>query len=254
MDVNALFQILIFFLGATIGSFLNVCIYRIPKGESIAYPPSHCTNCNGKIKFYDLFPIISWMFLKGKCRNCREKISIRYPLVEFFTGICFLLIFLKYGLTIETLKFSLLTVFLIVIGLIDYDTMDVYTFITWSGIILGGIFIIISYFRGQGVLTYVYGVLLGGGFIALIIILTSGMGWGDVEICALSGIFLGFSNTVVMLFFSFICGGVIGAILIITGKKGRKEAMPFGPFIALASIITILIGDAIINWYIGRFF
>lgn len=253
MEINFIFGITLFILGCVIGSFLNVCIYRIPKGESVVYPPSHCTNCNTKIRWYDLVPILSWGMLKGKCRGCKEKISIRYPIVEFFTGLTFLLVFLKYGLSLDTLKFIILSLFLILIGLIDYDTTDVYTFTTWSGIIIGGIFVVISYFYLGQASTYIYGALLGGGVITIIILLTGGMGWGDAEICALSGVFLGFSNTIFMLFSSFIFGGIIGGILILTGKKGRKEVIPFGPFIALATIFTILYGTNILNWYISMF-
>lgn len=253
MEINFIVEIILFVLGSVIGSFLNVCIYRIPREESVAYPPSHCTNCNSRIKWYDLVPILSWIILKGRCRGCGEKISIRYPLVEFFTGLSFLLVFLKWGFTIETLKFIILCVFLILIGLIDYDTTDVYTFTTWGGIIVGIIFVVINYFYKGEVATFIYGALLGGGSITLIILLTGGMGWGDAEICVLSGIFLGFSNTIFMLFSSFVFGGLIGAILIFTGKKDRKEMIPFGPFIALATIFTILFGNNIVGWYISMF-
>ena len=125
--MESFFSISIFMLGLLIGSFLNVCIYRIPRGESIAYPPSHCTSCGSNIKSYDLIPVISWIFLRGKCRNCDQKISMRYALVELATAILFLLTYLQYGVSIFLLRFIILIPFLIVIAMIDYDTMDVYT-------------------------------------------------------------------------------------------------------------------------------
>ncbi|HZK71832.1 MAG TPA: prepilin peptidase, partial [Clostridia bacterium] len=124
--MEIIFVIYIFIFGLLIGSFLNVCIYRIPRGENIAYPASHCTSCGNKIKSYDLIPVLSWIFLRGKCRGCDEKISSRYALVESATAILFLLTYYQYGLDISLLKYLMLIPFLIVIAMIDYDTMDVY--------------------------------------------------------------------------------------------------------------------------------
>lgn len=246
-------SIFVFVFGLLIGSFLNVCIYRIPKEESIAYPPSHCTSCNNRIKSYDLIPVISWILLRGKCRHCKEKISVRYTLVELFTGVIYLALFLKYGLTLEFLKFIILSSFLIVIGLIDYDTTDVYTVTTWVPIIIGALLIGYKAYAGQDYLTYIYGFLACGGIIALIILLTKGMGWGDAEICALGGIFLGLSNGLLMMLLSFVIGGTVGAYLLATKKKSRKDYIPFGPYIAMAAIIVSLFGSYILDWYMKTF-
>lgn len=254
MSLEIYYGIIIFIMGICIGSFLNVCVYRIPKGESIVNPPSHCTNCNNKIKWYDLIPIFSWIFLRGRCRHCKEKISPRYILVELFTGVIFVLIFLKFRFSIETIKYIVLSIFLVVIGLIDFDTTDVYDMHIILASIFGFIFLGIGYFTNHNIMPYIYGVLLGGGLISLIILLTGGMGWGDAEICALCGLYLGLSNTVVTLFFSFIIGGVFGALLLISKKKGGKDAIPFGPFIAIATFIAMLCGDNIVSWYINKFF
>lgn len=240
--------------GLIIGSFLNVCIYRIPRNESISFPPSHCTNCKNRIKWYDLIPIISYIFLKGKCRYCKEKISIRYPLIELITGAIFLALYIEYGLNIYFFKFALLSCFLIVIGMIDLDTSDVYLKTTALGIAVGILFLIYEYFMHYSILTYIYGGLLGGGIIAAIILITKGgMGWGDFEICLMSGLFLGFKLTIVMLFFSFVLGGVIGIILMILKVKSRKDYIPFGPFISIASLLTVLCGEKIISWYMNLF-
>jgi leader peptidase (prepilin peptidase)/N-methyltransferase len=137
--------------------------------------------------------------------------------------------------------------------MIDYDTTDVYLKTTLSGIIIGVIFAAVGYFLGYSFMQYFWGALLGGGLITVIILLTNGMGWGDVEICLLCGVFLGLKLTVAVLFFSFVFGGIIGAILIISKKKSRKDYIPFGPYIALGAILAVLCGDKIIAWYLGGF-
>lgn len=243
--------LIIFTLGLLIGSFLNVCIYRIPKGESISYPPSHCTNCTNRIKPYDLIPVISYIFLRGKCRYCGEKISIKYPLIELFTGLIFVGLYYKYDISLDLFKYLILASYLIVIGFIDFNTTDVYLNTTLSGFIIGVIFLGISLYHGQSVSTYVIGTLIGGGFIAVIILLTGGMGWGDAEICALCGIYLGIRLTILTLFLSVILGGIIGVILILTKKKTRKDYIPFGPYITMGALISILWGEKFISWYLA---
>ncbi|MGV8979784.1 prepilin peptidase [Clostridium sp.] len=254
-----IFPITIFILGLLIGSFLNVCIYRIPRGESIAYPASHCTSCGNDIKFYDLIPVLSWIFLRGKCRNCQEKISIRYALVESVTAILFLLNYFQYGISIYLLKYLILVPFLIVIAMIDYDTMEVYTVTTWMAIAVGIILLGVNFYLGEPIATYIYGALLGAGTIATIILLskliigTEGMGWGDAEICGLCGLFLGFNLTLLMMFFSFIIGGIIGVYLLKFKNKNGRSEMPFGPSIILAALLMMIWGDRILNWYLGTF-
>lgn len=249
--MNDIFFILyIFIVGTVLGSFFNVCIYRIPKGESIVKPPSHCGMCNTRLKPLDLIPVFSYIFLKGRCRHCGKKYSARYAVVELMTGIIFASLYIKYGITFELIKYCVLASFLIVIGLIDYDTTDVYFKTTISGIISGVIFIFIGYYFGKTIMDYLYGALLGGGIIAVVILLTKGMGWGDVEICVLGGIFLGLKLTAVMLFFSFIFGSIAGITLIALKKKSRKDYIPFGPYIAIAAIFAVFFGESIIKWYL----
>lgn len=243
-------SIVFFILGTIIGSFLSVCICRIPAGESIVYPSSHCSNCKSNIKPYDLIPIVSYVILRGKCRYCKEKISIKSPLMELFTGIMFLSLYLKYGLTLELIKYLILFSFLIVIGCIDYNTTDVYFSTTSTGIGIGILFLVINWYLKLPVKTYFLGAIIGGIFILLIAVLTGGMGFGDVEICILSGIYIGTKLTVLMLFLSFILGGAVGAVLIISKKKSRKDYIPFGPYISIATMIAVLFGEKIINWYL----
>lgn len=240
-------------LGLLIGSFLNVCIYRIPRSESVSFPPSHCTNCDSKIKPYDLVPVISYILLRGKCRHCGEKISVKYPLIELITSTIFLALYIKFGLSFELIKYIIFSCFIIVIGVIDLETTDVYFKTTLSGIIIGLVFIGVGYFYGYEVWSCIFGGFLGGGLIAAIILLTHGMGWGDAEICLLGGIFLGFKLTIVMLFLSFVIGGIIGLLLIVTKKKSKKDYIPFGPFISLGAVITIFLGQQIINLYMAQF-
>jgi len=237
--------------GLLIGSFLNVCIYRIPRGESISFPPSHCTSCNSRLKWYDLVPVFSFLLLKGRCRSCGERISPRYPIIELTNCLLYISIYAVYGFSPEFIKFALLGSLLIVIGMIDLDTTDVYLKTTLTGIMTGAAWIVFSYFTTGEFLTYILGGALAGGVIALIILLTHGMGWGDFEICLMLGIFLGFRLSALMLFLSFFIGGLAGLILIISGRKSRKDYIPFGPSIAAAGIITMLIGNDIINWYLS---
>ncbi len=202
--------IFILIIGSIIGSFLNVCICRIPRNESIAYPPSHCTNCGMRIKWYDLLPVVSFINLRGRCRNCKSKISIRYPLIEILTGAIFVSLYIKYGFTIDFFKYVLLSVFLIVISFIDLDTTNVYLKTTLPGIVIGVVFVIIEYLNGNSPTQFIYGAIILWGVLAIIALTTHSMGWGDAEICLMCGIFLGTKLSIVMLILSFVLGGIVG--------------------------------------------
>ncbi|AKA71729.1 prepilin peptidase [Clostridium scatologenes] len=245
----ALDSILVIIIGFMIGSFLNVCIYRIPRGESIVYPPSHCVACDGKIKWYDLIPIFSYILLRGRCRYCGEKISIRYPIIEFITGILFFITYLEYGPSIEFMKYVVLIAILIVVGMIDLNTTDVYFSTSIIGIVFGIIFILLSAYYNNDFKQYIFGALFGGAVLTAIAFFTKAMGLGDVEICFYLGLFLGIKLTVISICFSFIFGSIISILLILLKKKGRKDYIAFGPFIALASIFTVFFGNKIIMWY-----
>jgi leader peptidase (prepilin peptidase)/N-methyltransferase len=251
LDLNTAVMISVFIMGLLFGSFFNVCIYRIPLRESIAFPPSHCTSCNTRLKPLDLVPVLSYLFLKGKCRYCGEKISPRYALVELLTGLIFAGLYLRYGLTFELLKFIVLSALLIIIGFIDYDTTDIYFSTILSGFICGIIFLLGGHFMNYSLMDCIYGCLLSGGIISIIVLTTRGMGWGDAEMSAMAGLYLGLYNSMVMIFFSFILGGLAGVLLIITGKKSRKDYIPFGPYIAAGALIAAFFGDSIIRWYMG---
>jgi leader peptidase (prepilin peptidase)/N-methyltransferase len=247
-------MIFVLILGLCIGSFLNVCIYRIPREESISFPPSHCTSCGYKLKFFDLVPIISYMALKGRCRKCGEKISIKYPFVEIVHGILYLGLYLKFGYTVEFFKYALLISLLLVIGIIDLNTKYVYRSTTITGAIMGTVFLIFNWVTTQQFpIDYVFGATLGFALIYIIVKITGGMGEGDIEIAALCGMFLGVKNIALVLFLSFLFGGIIGIILLLRRRKGRKDEIAFGPYIVLGALVTIFIGDSIIKWYTNFF-
>lgn len=248
--------VFVFVFGLIIGSFLNVCIYRIPRGESIAFPPSHCTNCNTKIKWYDLIPIVSYIILKGKCRHCGEKISIVYPIIEALNALLWVIAYLNYGFTLSFFKCIFLISLFIVIALIDYNTQDIYFNTIIIGIIGATCFIIIEsilYRNVYQVLNYVIGGVISSGIICIIILITKGMGWGDAEICLIAGLFLGFPESLFMLLISFVVGGIISVVILALKKKKRKDAIAFAPFIAIGSVIMCIYGIQILTWYIQRF-
>lgn len=249
MDIFITVFILLF--GLLIGSFLNVCIYRIPRGESIVFPPSHCTSCGHKLRPIDLVPVFSYIFLKGRCRYCGKKISMRYPMVETMNAAAYLLCYLRFGLTLNFVKFALLLSILIAVAFIDFDHGIIPEYIMIFASAAGIILDIIGYKFNTGLLNFLYGALIGGGVILLIVVLTGGMGGGDVQLMAVVGLFLGFKNTVLTLLLSFIIGGAAGATLLLLKKKSRKDYIPFGPWIAVAAIIAAFLGDSIVNWYIS---
>jgi leader peptidase (prepilin peptidase)/N-methyltransferase len=246
---------IIFILGLIIGSFSNVCIYRIPKNESIIFPASHCPNCHTPIKAIDNIPILSYLILKGKCRKCGEKISIRYPVVEFLTGAIYLLIFLIYGRSYQTLIYAFLSSSLIIISFIDLDDQIIPDEISLPGIVIGLAlsFIVpyISYFNS------ILGIIVGGGIILLIalaglaIFKKEAMGGGDVKLSAMIGAFIGWKYIMISLFIGFFIGAIAGILLILLKIRNRDDLVPFGPFIVLGSFITLLWGENILSWYLG---
>lgn len=254
--MEALIFVLVFFFGSLIGSFLNVCIYRIPKEESIAFPPSHCGSCNTQLKAKDLIPIFSYLFLKGKCRYCGEKVSKQYPMIEGLTGLLFLGVFIKYGFSIETIIFCALTALLIVIAMIDFKTQYIYTSTIVTGIVIGIIYFILCfiYKKDFNLINMLIGAVVPALILALIVWLTNAMGWGDVELIFMVGLFLGSSLGILNLFLSIVIGGVFGAVLMVTKLKKAKDGIAFGPYIAIGTYFTLLWGENILNWYINTFF
>jgi leader peptidase (prepilin peptidase)/N-methyltransferase len=248
-------DVLIFILGLIVGSFSNVCIYRIPRNESIIYPASHCPKCRSNISLKDNIPLISYILLKGRCRNCKSKISIQYPIVEFLTGLIYLIIYLIYGFSIQTIIYIILSSALIIIAFIDLNEQIVPDVISLPGIVIG--FIISFFVPYISYINSALGVVVGGGIILIIGIAGSvifkkeAMGGGDVKLAAMIGAFLGWRYIIISLFLGFFLGALAGIILILSKIKSREDTVPFGPFIVLGSFITLLWGEQIISWYIG---
>lgn len=247
--------IFVFIIGLSIGSFLNVCIYRIPREESISFPPSHCTTCGYNLKAYDLVPILSYLFLRGKCRKCGEKISCRYPLIELLNGLIYLLIFIKFGISLNFIFYSLLSSLLIVISFIDLDSKYIYTSNTILGAVIGCIYILVGAYIGEvNIINNLLGGIIGYAIIYLIVIATNGMGQGDAEIAGICGLFLGIKGILVTLFISIILGGLVGIIILLFKLKDKKSEIAFGPYIAIAAVICIFYGHEILSLYLSFFY
>jgi leader peptidase (prepilin peptidase) / N-methyltransferase len=262
MELNLYYGTLVFLFGLLMGSFFNVCIYRIPKEESVVSPPSHCPKCGNQLKYYDLIPVLSFLMLKGKCRYCGEKVSIRYALVELLTGLTFLALFLKYSFTVEFLAAIFLMSVLIIVFFIDLDNKIIPHGLTLIGV-AGGLILTVFNFFNPVILfgntnwwSHLLGVLPGSGILFLVALLgliiyksDEGMGMGDVYIFAPIGLFLGFKLCILNLMLSIFIAGFISVILLIIRKKNRKDTIPFGPFIVTGTFIVLIWGNSFLNWY-----
>lgn len=247
-------EIFVLIIGLCIGSFLNVCIYRIPREESIVFPPSHCTVCGHELKVLDLIPVLSYLFLKGRCRKCGEKISVKYPLVEILNGVLYLLIYLRFGLSLNFIAYSILTSLLIVISFIDLDCKYIYSSTTILGAVLGSVYILIGlYTKDANLINNILGGAIGYLIIYLIVVITKGMGQGDAEIAGICGLFIGIKGILVALFIAIVLGGLVAAIILLFKLKDRKTEIAFGPYIAIGTIIYILIGKKLLSLYLSFF-
>ncbi|MCF0149579.1 MAG: prepilin peptidase [Clostridium sp.] len=245
---------LVLIIGLCIGSFLNVCIYRIPREESIVFPASHCTACGYELKVLDLIPVISYIFLRGKCRSCGEKISIKYPLVEILNGVIYLLMYLRFGLTLNFVAYSIFASLLIVISYIDLESKDVYSSTTIFGLVLGVIYILIGlYTKDTTLINNLLGGVIGYLIIYLIVVITNGMGQGDADIAGICGLFIGIQGVLVALFLAIVLGGIVASIILLLKLKDKKSEIAFGPYIAIGTIIYIFIGQELLSLYLSFF-
>ncbi|QSX09619.1 prepilin peptidase [Alkalibacter rhizosphaerae] len=241
----------VFVFGLLIGSFLNVVIYRLPEGQSIASPPSHCPQCGTPLKPVDLVPVLSWLMLGGKCRYCKAKVPARYALVELLTGFLFLFTYLQFGLSWMLLVHLVFVAVLIAMTFIDLDHQIIPDELN---VFLLVIFVVAN--LALGFIPWkdaVFGALAGFIPLFLLVLLTggAGMGMGDVKLMFVLGLYLGLWHTLLTLFLSFIYGGFFGVVLLATKIKKRKDAIPFGPWIALAALTTLYFGSNLISWYLG---
>jgi leader peptidase (prepilin peptidase)/N-methyltransferase len=255
MTPTVVYSLFAFVFGMIVGSFLNVCICRMPKNESIVSPPSHCPNCDYQIRWYDNIPLFSYLLLRGKCRGCGTVISIQYPLVELLNGTLTLLLFLRFG---PTPVFAVLFLFcsaLVVITFIDIEHQIIPDEISLSGIVVG--FMLSFVINGHSWQNSLFGILLGGGSLLLVAYVyqrltgNDGMGGGDIKLLAMMGAFLGWKAIPFIIFTSSLIGSVIGVSIMLFQKKDSKLAIPFGPYLAFGAIVYIFYGRPLIRWYLG---
>ena len=258
---------IIFIFGLIIGSFLNVCIYRIPRGESIVSPPSHCPNCGTRLKPFDLMPILSYLFYFGKCRYCDQKISLRYLLVELLTAIVSVTLLIKYGMTVDFAAFLFLSYILIAVFFIDLEHQIIPNELVLAGLIGGVILFVYNLYLPFQIYgdhrwwNPLLGLVSGSGFLVVVSLIGSAiykkgevLGMGDVKLFAPIGLFLGWRMTLLALYISVILGGVSSLMLIFLGKANRKSMIPFGPFIVIGVFVAVMWGWDLAHWYTNRFF
>lgn len=265
--------------GLVVGSFLNVCIVRLPHGTSISTPRSHCPQCKKLIPWYDNIPILSYIILRARCRWCKKKISARYPIVEALSGLVSALLFIKYGLGIEWIIFLGFSSALLVLAFIDLDHRILPDPITLNGIwigVLASIYLatpsplVTRILRMIGLGTTnprvialaasLFGIIVGGGLLwgvaeaYLRLRGIEGMGFGDVKMMAMVGAFLGAPLTLLTIMIGSLLGSIIGLAFIRLASKTREYELPFGTFLSFAGIISVLYGQDLIRWYVDRMF
>lgn len=240
----------VFLLGSIVGSFLNVCIYRLPAGRSVISPPSQCLSCGARLGFADLVPVFSFVYLRGRCRHCGSGFSGQYPLVETGAGLFFVLAWLNFGVTWATPAAWVLISVLLVAAVVDIRHRIIPDRLILAGLVLG---LPLVALQSWTALLWGAAGFLGAGLLMLSIAVISrgGMGGGDIKLAALMGLFLGPAGVALALFLSFLVGGAAGGFLLVTRRKGRKDPVPFGPYLALGGVTALLCGDRLINWYMA---
>jgi leader peptidase (prepilin peptidase) / N-methyltransferase len=256
--VNVLLVSLVFMFGMCIGSFLNVCIFRLPSSTSIINPSrSFCPQCNSAIKFYDNIPVVSYLWLKGRCRNCEAPISLRYPLVELMTGILAIAILFMFGLTLEGFIYFVFISSLLVITFIDIDHKIIPDIISLPGIPIGlaASFVLPAMTFKSSLL----GLLVGGGSLLIVawtynlITRKEGMGGGDIKLLGMIGTFIGWKGVIFTIFVASLAGTFVGMIVMLLKGKNLKFAIPFGPFLSIGAMSFVFFGEKVLFWYLHSF-
>jgi leader peptidase (prepilin peptidase)/N-methyltransferase len=243
-------------LGAIIGSFLNVCVHRLPRQQSVAWPPSACPNCGHMLAWYENIPVLSYLVLRARCRKCRASISARYPIIEALTALMFLVGMWYYGPSLLLAQRLLFGCVLIVLFAIDLEHQLLPNVLTLPGIVVGFLFSLITEPGWQASLI---GIGLGGGLLFAVaeayyrIRKEEGLGMGDVKMLAMIGAFLGWKLTIVALMMASFTGSLVGIGVLASGRGGMKFALPFGTFLALGAAIAATVGQGLLEWYTGRF-
>lgn len=243
-------------LGLCLGSFLNVCIYRLPRQRSIAYPASRCPRCHRSLSWFDNVPLVSWLILRGRCRQCREPISWQYPIVEAATAILFVLVAAMTPLSVLLAARLVFTAALIVLFVIDLEHQLLPNVITLPGTVIGFVF---SLAAPPGPIDSVLGIILGGGILYAIaagyylLRKEEGMGMGDVKMLAMIGAFLGWRAVFLTLILSSFTGAVVGVAMMASQRGGLRYALPFGTFLAIAALVAMLVGEPLLDWYFSLY-
>jgi leader peptidase (prepilin peptidase)/N-methyltransferase len=243
-----------FVCGAMIGSFLNVCIYRLPAGESIVFPSSHCPGCGVPISYRDNIPLLGYLLLRGRCRACGGAISLRYPLVEALTGVAMVLLLYQFGVSPALVVYGFFVAALIVISFIDLDHQIIPDVISLPGIVIGLVCSVLG--QGPPFVTSVLGALVGGGILYAVAVgyhaITGreGMGGGDIKLLAMIGAFLGWRAVLVTLIVGSFSGALVGVALIAARGTDARMPIPFGPFLALGAVCALAFGERLIEWYL----
>lgn len=242
---SILLYIMIFLYGIIIGSFLNVCIYRIPEKQSIV-PNSHCMSCGHRLHWYDLFPLFSYLFLKGRCRYCGAKISIQYPLVEALNGVLYLIVFMANGFSWDSILYCLMVSALVVLSVIDWRTYEIPV---GCNIFIGAVGILMCVLDRAHFLEHLIGAVCVSGVLFLIVLVSGGraMGGGDVKLMAVAGLVLGWKKIIL----AFLIGCILGSVIHIVRMKVTKadHVLAMGPYLAAGIFISALWGGYFIDWY-----
>lgn len=248
MLAGMIFYTIIFIFGIVIGSFLNVCIYRIPKHEDIVKTRSHCMSCGYQLKWFDMFPVFSYLFLRGRCRKCGTKLSVQYPIVEALNGFLYVLIVWIYGMTVGSLLYCLCASALIVISVIDFRTYEIPLGLNLFILVLGVIRLATDF---SNVLNYVIGFFSVSLILAILYYASKGtaIGGGDVKLMAVCGLLIGWKLVILAFFVGCILGAVIHVFRMKVFGAGRVLAM--GPYLSMGVLFAMTYGDALIEWYMG---
>lgn len=245
--MNTVIYIIVFLYGIVIGSFLNVCIYRIPKGEDIVRTSSHCMKCNHDLKWYDLFPIVSFLWLGGKCRYCGTKLSLQYPVIEGINGVLYCIIIGVKGINANSLLYCLFVSALLTLSVIDIRTLEIPVGINGFILVLGILHVIMNYRDfwnyGLGFISVSAGLL-----IIYYLLKGNGIGGGDIKLMAVSGLLLGWKENIL----AFLLACIVGSMIHVARMKIEKtdHVLAFGPYLSAGIIISLLWGEEIVNWYI----
>jgi len=268
--IAVIYTLAVLAMGAAVGSFLNVVIYRLPAGLSLLWPPSRCPHCLHRLSALDNVPVLGWLWLRGRCRYCRAPIAARYPIVEALTGLLFLVLFWQFGHTWQTVAAWTFASWLIALSLIDLDTMTLPNALTQSGLLVGlGFQGILGAQRGDtivlapvieqvmgGIIGMVVGIWLFDSIANLgsIVFQQAVMGGGDAKLAAMLGAWLGWQHLLLAAFLACALGAFVGGTAIALGWVQRRQPIPFGPFLALGGVITLIWGSALVDLYVRLFF